>query len=300
MRVVSVLPSATETVFALGHGPELVGRSSECDFPPAARSLPAVMRPRTSDADSSSAAIDRRVRSARAEDESLYVVDVPLLRTLRPDLFLTQDLCGVCSITGPELQSACEEAGVRPEIVSLSPHNLEEVWWSVETVGRALGDPAAGEALAATLRYRARPTSVVTAARVAVVEWLDPPILAGLWAPDMVRSAGGIPIGPRSGEPGITTSWAALAAERPDLVVLSPCSFSVERTRKELEEIALQSQVAHCRGATLGTYVADEAYFSRPGPRLAEGVELLRHLLRREAWKPPMPVVSLSSKGVPT
>ncbi|HLM91745.1 MAG TPA: cobalamin-binding protein [Thermoplasmata archaeon] len=299
MRVVSVLPSATETVFALGHGSDLVGRSSECDYPEAARHLPAVMRPRTWDAHASSAAIDRRVRTARAENESLYVLDIPLLRDLRPDVLLTQDLCGVCSVTGPEVQAACADAGVRPEVVSLTPRNLEEVWSSIETVGRALDDPTAGRTLATNLRSRTRRHRKIANPRVAVMEWLDPPILAGLWVPEMIEAAGATPLGPLSGEPGRRTTWAAVASERPDLVVLSPCSFSVHRTRAEFADTALRYEVARCKGAAFGTYVADEAYFSRPGPRLADGVDLLRHLLDREDWVPPMPVVPLSSAEAP-
>jgi len=282
-------------VFALGHGSELVGRSSECDFPAAARRLPAVMRPRTWDADAPSAAIDARVRSARAQNESLYVLDIPLLRELQPDLLLTQDLCGVCSVTGPEVQSACAEAGVRPEVVSLTPRTLDEVWTSVEAVGRAVRDPAVGGRLAAKLRARTQPSAPRQPQRVAVVEWLDPPILAGLWASEMIHAAGATSLGPRPGEPGNRTTWEALAAQRPDLVVLSPCSFSVERTREELQDPHLRREVGRCEPAPRGTFVADEAYFSRPGPRLADGVELLRHLLEGGDWSPPMPVVPLPS-----
>lgn len=289
MRVVSVLPSATEMVFALGHGPELVGRSSECDFPIFARSLPAVMRPRTWDADAPSEVIDARVRAARDRNESLYTLDIPLLRELRPDLLLTQDLCGVCSVTGPEVQSACAEAGVRPEVVSLTPTTLSEVWDSVETVGRALRDAPSGRSLAGSLRARTASVSGPSGPRVAVVEWLDPPILAGLWVPDMIRAAGAIPIGPGAGEPGIRTTWEEIHARGPDLLVLSPCSFSVERTELELDRPDLRQQLLLGGQPPLGTWVADEAYFSRPGPRLADGVELVRHLISREAWRPPMP-----------
>ena len=144
MRVVSVLPSATEIVFALGHGAELVARSAECDYPPEAKRLPVAMRPRTLDAERPSRAIDQRVREARARNESLYDLDSDLLRTVRPDLLLTQSLCGVCSVTEQEVQAACDLAGVRPEVVSLAPTNLAEVWASFTTVARALRDPDAG------------------------------------------------------------------------------------------------------------------------------------------------------------
>jgi iron complex transport system substrate-binding protein len=289
MRVVSVLPSATEIVFALGHGPELVGRSEECDYPAGARSLPVVMRPRTWDRDRPSREIDARVRSVRAGGQSLYELDVALLRALRPDLLLTQDLCGVCSVTDREVEEACAEAGVRPRIVALSPRRLEEVWRSVETVGGALGDPETARGLAGRLRRRSTRPPARAGGRVAVVEWLDPPILAGLWTPDIVRAAGGTPLGPEAGAVGLRTTWEEIAAMHPDLLILSPCSFSVDRSRRELEDLPVARAV---RGAApeRGTFVADEAYFSRPGPRLADGIDLVRGLLDGATEGLPMPV----------
>jgi iron complex transport system substrate-binding protein len=300
MRVISVLPSATEIVDALGHGPELVGRSSECDFPPEVRNLPVVMRPRTWDADRRSSEIDERVRGARARNESLYELDLDLLRELRPDLLLTQNLCGVCSVTEEEVALACARAGVRPRIVSLAPTNLPQVWDSVETVGEALGDAEKGKELAGSLRSRTRP-GPSTGRTVAVVEWLDPPILAGLWTPDLVTAAGGMPVGPSSSEPGARTTWPELVAASPDLLVVSPCSFSVARSRLELKnDPALLAAVRSVR-PPLGTFVADEAYFSRPGPRLAAGADLIRTLLEGGKPQGPMPVepLPMGSSGAP-
>ncbi|MGP8077746.1 MAG: cobalamin-binding protein [Thermoplasmata archaeon] len=289
MRVVSVLPSATEIVYALGHGRDLVGRSAECDYPPEAAALPVVMRSRSLDQDRPSREIDARVRSARSAGKSLYELDVGLLRSLRPDLLLTQDLCGVCSVTDREVEEACAAAGVRPRIVSLAPRRLEEVWRSVETVGDVLGDPIAGRELAEKLRKRSSRSVPRGAARVAVVEWLDPPILAGLWTPDIVRQAGGLPLGPEEGTVAARTTWPGIAEMRPDLVVLSPCSFTVERTRRELRDPRIAEAVRPLAPAR-GTFLADEAYFSRPGPRLADGVDLVSDLLRGALHHPPMPV----------
>jgi iron complex transport system substrate-binding protein len=294
MRVISVLPSATEIVDSLGHGGELVARSSECDFPPTVRNLPVVMRPRTWDADRPSAEIDERVRRARERSESLYDLDLDLLRELRPDLLLTQNLCGVCSVTEEEVAKACALAGVRPRVVSLAPTRLSEVWDSIETVGEALGDPSRGKELAVSLRDRTRqlPSSGRT---VAIVEWLDPPILAGLWTPDLVVAAGGVPVGPRPSEPGARTTWPELARQAPDLLVVSPCSFSVGRSKREFgDNPALLAAVRSVR-APLGAFVADEAYFSRPGPRLAAGAELVRTLLEGKEPRGPMPVDPLPS-----
>jgi iron complex transport system substrate-binding protein len=292
MRVVSVLPSATEMVFALGHGADLVGRSEECDYPGEVRRLPVVMRPRTRDGDAPSGAIDARVAATRAKGESLYLLDVELLARLRPDLLVTQDLCGVCSVTGSEVEEACARAGVRPEVVSLTPRTLGEVWDSVDTLADALGDRPAGRDLSGRLRAVSRAPPRGTGPRVAIVEWLDPPILAGLWAPEMVRAAGAVPIGPRPGEPGVRTTWEAIAAERPDLVILSPCSFSVARTTGELQRGTIRSGLDRLGTPSVGVFMADEAYFSRPGPRLAHGIDLVRHLILRDAWQSPMPVVS--------
>ncbi len=289
MRIVSVLPSATEIACALGHEPELVGRSAECDYPASVAGLPVVMRPRTLDSDRPSAEIDRRVQAARKRKESLYELDIDLLRRLRPDLILTQDLCGVCSVTEAEVAAACAIADVAPRIVSLTPRSLAGVWETVAQIAREIDDPDAGRELSGRLRARSRPSRRSgTPARVAVVEWLDPPILAGLWVPDLIRAAGGTTLGPRSGRTGVRTSWSELAAMAADLVVLSPCSFSVERTRRELEHPLLREAVGALRPGR-GVFLADEAYFSRPGPRLADGVDLLRHLLRSTDWAPPMP-----------
>ena len=297
MRVVSVLPSATEMVFALGHGPELVGRSAECDFPVVVRDRPVVMWPRAWDGDAPSGEIDARVRVTRSRGESLYHLDVPRLAELRPDLFLTQDLCGVCSVTGPEVETACAAAGVRPQILSLTPRTLEDVWTSVESVGAALGVAPGGRWLARTLRARADTGAGSSGRRVAVLEWLDPPILAGLWVPDMIVEAGGIPSAGVSGGPGVRTSWAELSRLDPELVILSPCSFSVERTRRELADESVRRGLHELGAPALGMYLADEAYFSRPGPRLADGVELVRHLVGQEEWSAPMPVEPLLAVG---
>jgi iron complex transport system substrate-binding protein len=289
VRIVSVLPSATEIVCALGARAELVGRSAECDYPPDVTSVPVVMRPKTWDADRPSGEIDRRVQRARAAGESLYRLDVELLRRLEPDVLLTQDLCGVCSVTEAEAVEACARAGVRPRFVSLTPHNLEEVWSSVAAVGAAIGRAREGSALAVRLRERSASPTTGGATRVAVVEWLDPPILAGLWTPRIVSAAGGVPLGPPEGSVGQRTSWPALAGMAPDLVVLSPCSFSVERTKRELARAPVLASAAPALRACR-VYLADEAYFSRPGPRLADGVDLVRSLLAGARGPFPMPV----------
>src|SRR5579875_390996 len=299
MRIVSVLPSATEIVWTLGHGPELVARSEECDYPPEVRRLPAVMRPKTRDFELPSAAIDARVQSVRSRQESLYELDIPALQRLNPDLLLTQDLCGVCSVTDAEVASACATAGIAPCIVSLAPRTLEDVAVSLEQVGEAIGDASAGRTAADLFRQRIRALDPVPAAnRVAIVEWLDPPILAGLWAPDQVRAAGGVALATQPGTPGVRTRWDALGELRPDLVILAPCSFPIDRTRREIASTPSIGAALGRLDPSRGIWLADEAYFSRPGPRLADGVELIRSLLHGsrptgrlpvERWSPAAP-----------
>ncbi len=300
MRVVSVLPSATEIVCALGHSFDLVGRSAECDYPPEVRRLPIVMRPRTLDSDRPSAEIDARVRRARSQDESLYTLDTKLLGLLRPELLLTQDLCGVCSVTSDEVAEACRRAGVNPRVVSLMPRTLEDVWATFPTVAAALGDSGAGSRLVATILERLPSPGRVSGARprVAVVEWLDPPILAGLWCSEMIRLGGGESIGPGAGSPGERTEWKSIGDRGVDLLVISPCSFSVPRTSRELANHSLAEAIARV-APPLGTFIADEAFFSRPGPRLAEGIRLVHGLLERRPEPTPMAVERWSGTSGP-
>ncbi|MCI4358421.1 MAG: cobalamin-binding protein [Thermoplasmata archaeon] len=280
MRIVSLLPSATEIVCALEAKHSLVGRSSECDYPATIRALPAVMRPNVDDSKAPSGKIDERVRATRARSESLYHLDVDLLRSLRPDLLLTQDLCSVCSVTEAEAAEACAVAGIRPRVLSLSPRTLREVGQSIETVGEAIGNRTGVRALVDRLHHRGSgPEAGDSSGRptIAVVEWLDPPILAGLWVDEMVKQVGGRSIGPGEGEPGERTTWEAISRQRPDLVIVSPCSFSVDRTRAEPALLRAFERIG-ASPPRLGAWLADEAFFSRPGPRLSEGIALLEGL----------------------
>ncbi|MCI4323347.1 MAG: cobalamin-binding protein [Thermoplasmata archaeon] len=294
MRVVSLLPSATEIVAWLGHEPALVGRSAECDYPVEIRNRPVVMRARFPHSDSSSVSIDQSVREIRGRGESLYDLDTDLLRELRPDALFTQDLCGVCSVTPEEVAEACRVAGIAPQIVTLTPRSLTDILSNVRTVAQALDDPRAGQRrsaeLAAAFRDRRAPDDGRPS--VAVVEWLDPPILAGLWTPEMIQAAGGVPVGGVvPGMPGRRTTWEELAESRPSIVVVSPCSFSVERTISELDQPSVRAGLSWLTDARL--IIADEAHFSRPGPRLAAGLELLRSLVERDVPRSPFPVRSL-------
>ncbi len=290
MRVVSLLPSATEIVCALGARDELVGRSAECDYPEDVADVPVVLRPRTWDAEAPSAQIDARVRAVRGIGESLYELDVPATARLRPDLLLTQNLCRVCSVTESEVAEACRAAGVSPTILALTPRRLEEVWETVATIGRALGREREARELRERLEARAGAgPAPAEAPTVAVVQWLDPPILAGLWTPEIVARAGGRAWGVRAGEPARRTTWSEVERGGPELVVLSPCSFSVPRTTRELRDSPVRPEVERLRPPR-GLWVADQAYFSRPGPRLADGIRLVADLLTQRASTGPMAV----------
>lgn len=288
MRIVSLLPSATETVFALGRGAHLVGRSEECDYPTEARDRPVVMRARAHDQGRSSKDIDERVRASRDDPNGLYELDLGLLRSLAPDVILTQDLCRVCSVTDDQVREACRASGVDPTIVSVSPTRLAEVWGGILEIGRAVGAEREAADWVARADAQSRPPIERNERlpSVAVVEWLDPPILAGLWVPDMIDAAGGSPWKVRAGAPGARIRWEQLGDPAPDLIVLSPCSFSVERTRTETRAGGLRDQIDGLR-PRLGIWITDEAYFSRPGPRLLGGTALLRALLTGK--QPPDP-----------
>lgn len=290
MRVVSVLPSATEIVCAVGARTALVGRSAECDYPSGIEGLPVVMQAKSLGAEHSSREIDARVRAFRARDESLYAIDLARLAELRPDLLLTQDLCRVCSVTDDEARAACAQAGVAPRILSIAPRSLSEVWASVATIGAAVGRAEQGRRLSEELAARTPPAGRGSRPRVLVLEWIDPPIEAGLWTPELVESAGGRPWSRADTGTAHDVDLGTIAADPPDLVIVSPCSFPVERTRRELEGTELGGRLARLR-VPRGVWLADEAHFSRPGPRLAEGRDLVERLLRGDRPSGRLPVV---------
>lgn len=278
-RIVSLLPSATEIVCALGAGDELVGISHECDFPPEVAGRPVLTRSRLDPA-ASSRAIDGAVRAVVADALSLYAVDEERLAALAPDVIVTQDLCEVCAVSLDDVRAAvarlAARAGARRpvEIVSLSPTRLGNVLDDLERVGRAIGRVGAAIELRARLAARmdaigrripsARP-------RVATIEWLDPLMLGGTWMPELVERAGGVAVGVEPGRPAPTVSPAELAALAPEVVVVKPCGFSIERTL--LERPLLERLAAVVGGRILVT--DGNAYFNRPGPRLVESLEIL-------------------------
>lgn len=338
MKVVSFLPSATEMVYALGQGASLVGRSHECDYPPEARSLPIVMRAKADQTGRSSGEIDAWVQAQMTAHQELYTVDQPTLERLAPDVILTQDLCHVCSITPEGLADSLGHLGHRPEVLVLSPTKLEHLFRDIRTVAKALHVEDRGKALCADLerriaaatpgpraggaprptfegeepeqpaRARPRTPSDASLPRVLVLEWLDPPMVAGLWVPDMIRRAGGVPLLVKSGGPSPRVTWDTLRGVGADLVVIAPCAFPVERTLGELRGPRVHPlEDLH---APRGIWAVDEAFFARPGPRLAEGIELLADLLHgpgrprrsfegraQPAFRGPVPLYRVPTRG---
>lgn len=275
-RIVSLLPSATEIVCALGAADALVGISHECDFPPEIRDRPVLTRSRVG-AHGSSRAIDAAVRAAIPEALSIYAVDDALLGSLEPDVIVTQDLCEVCAVSLDDVRAAVARLAHRTsvEIVSLRPTRLDEVLGDVERVAAAIDREDEGRALRRHLEARieaiaGRAARTETRPRVVSLEWIDPLMLGGTWMPELIELAGGTAIGATAGEPAPTIDAAALERLAPDVVVVKPCGFSLERA---LEEREIIERVVP-DGARV--YVTDgSAFFNRPGPRLVESLEIM-------------------------
>ena len=274
--IISLLPAATEIVFALGAGDELVGRSHECDYPARARTLPVVSRPALELDGLGQSEVDAAVAAKMRTGESLYMVDEVLLRALSPDVILTQDLCQVCAPSGNELTRALKSLSRRPEIVYLTPRTLAEIDENILEVGRVIGRVSEAEALVASNHERLERVRVATKSkprrRVSFLEWTDPPFCAGHWVPEMIEIAGGDDRLGRPGADSVRISWDDVRAWSPEVVIVAPCGYGLaEATRlaRGLPEVA---------GARVVPVDAN-AYFARPGPRYAEGVEVLAELI---------------------
>jgi iron complex transport system substrate-binding protein len=273
-------------VHALGAGAELVGRSHECDYPASVSRLPVVSRPVLELDESSPASIDSAVARQMESGDTLYRIDEVLLRELKPDVILTQNLCKVCAPSGDELTRAVRKFDLRPEVLFLTPQTLSEIDCNVLEVGRAIGRLGEAEALLESNRERlARVRAAVATAplrRVVFLEWTDPPFCAGHWVPEMISAAGGEdPLG-RPGRDSVRMEWKDVVNRRPEMVIVSPCGYRLERSSE------LARGLDRVPGAAL--YAVDaNAYFARPGPRVVEGVELLAHLFHPKLFPWPHP-----------
>ncbi len=274
MRICSLLPSATEIVADLGLVDSLVGVSEECRWPPEVVGKPIVTAPRVHMADLSSVEIDATVRASLGASGSLYAVDAGLLESLAPDLIVTQDLCPVCAVSSGDLASACV---VTAEVVSLDPMRLDEVAGSVELLAQRLGVAERGAEVAGEMRAALAELGAATAGaqrrRIFVAEWIDPPFTAGHWVPEMVALAGGLDVLGRAGERSERTTWDAVLAEEPELVVIAACGFDADEALRRSEGLELPVPAIVVDG---------DSYFSRPAPRLADGARQLGHLLHPE------------------
>ena len=282
-RIVSFLPAGTETVHALGAGDELVGRSHECDYPASVIDLPVVSRPALELDGVAPEDIDRAVAERMETGASMYAIDEALLRELRPDVIITQNLCRVCAPSGNELSRAVKDFTVTPEILFLTPRNVAEVEDNILAVGKAIGREPEAESLVQSNRERIARVSATVAEvprrRVVFLEWTDPLFCGGHWVPEMIALAGGDdPLG-RAGEDSVRITWDDVADASPEMIIVSPCGYRLD------ESVELARSMP--RDLDANVYAVDaNAYFARPGPRLAEGVELLAHIFHpdRVRW----------------
>ena len=281
MRLVSLLPSATEIVYALGLGDQLVGVTFECDEPPAARQEKTVVVGGADTSGMSPGAIDAYVRERLAAGDELYTLHADALAGLAPDLIFTQDLCRVCALPSGHVDAAIEHLGCRADVLSLDPHSLDDVLDTILQVGARTGAGEQAERVVANLRRRLADVRERVAGRrrprVLMVEWVDPPFTAGHWVPDLVAAAGGEPVAADSGGRSVPTSWDALQAGQPEIVVVAPCGFHLAGALEQAAAVA-----PHFPGVPVWAIDAD-GLVVRPGPRLINGVEALAAILHPEA-----------------
>ena len=273
------MPSATEMLFALGLGDDVTAVTHECDHPPEALERPKVTRdvigPGLPPAE-----VDRAVRELTEQGRAIYELDEDALRRLQPDLIVTQALCAVCAVSYDEVRAVAERLDSNPQVLSLDPHTLGEMLGDVRTLAEATDTKDAGVDLVQDAASRIDRVRLATRAsepvRVAALEWLDPIYVAGHWTPQLIEYAGGIDVLGMPGENSERRSWEEVAAARPEVVVVMPCGYDAERAAEEAYDYADELDEL---GAKRVVAVDAAAYFSRPGPRLIEGLELLGHVL---------------------
>jgi iron complex transport system substrate-binding protein len=292
MRIVSLLASSTEIVCALGLGDRLVGRSHECDFPEWVKRLPVCTSPKFA-VTGTSADIDRRVKETLQAETSVYAVDADLLDELRPDVIVTQAQCEVCAVSLRDVEAAVGRMRTRPKVVSLNPNALADVWTDVRAVAAACGVPDRGEALIADLQRRMNAVADRVAGRprptVACIEWIDPLMAAGNWVPELVELAGGVNLFGEAGKHSPWMTWDDLMRRDPDVIVVLPCGFDIDRTKAELPALTSRLGWGNLTAVRTGrVWAADgNAFFNRPGPRLVEALEMLAAAVHSEAIERP-------------
>jgi iron complex transport system substrate-binding protein len=288
-RIVSLLPSATEIVFALGLGERLVGVTHECDFPAQARLKP-VLTASTLPSALAAGEIDRHVRASVHAGSSLYALDSELLERLAPDLILTQELCAVCAVSYDVVARAARSLRGDPRIVSLEPASLEDLYANVATIGERTGVPQVARSLIGALRARTAALADAVAGlnrpRTLLLEWTDPPMSAGHWIPELIELAGGVPVLANPRANSTMLAWDAIAAADPDVVLVAPCGFDLAATRAAVAQLAGGEPTWDTLRAVRNgrAYAFDgNAYVSRPGPRLIETAEIFAAALHGTA-----------------
>lgn len=287
-RIVSLLPSATEIVAALGFGENLVGRSHECDFPAGVEQLPVCSSSRISTV-GTSRDIDQRVKALVSEGISMYEVDAELLRRLKPDFVLTQTQCAVCAVTPDDLKEALSGwHGSDTATLSLEPNNLADVWQDIRGVGESLGVPDVARSLADSLVERLdkirNKTAPLSKPTVAALEWTSPLMAGGNWMPELIEAAGGQSLLAESGAHSPEIDWETLIASDPDVIMLMPCGFRLARSREDIEILRKNPHWNSMKAVRNGqVYIIDgHHYFNRPGPRLVESAEIVAEILHPE------------------
>jgi iron complex transport system substrate-binding protein len=305
MKIVSLLPSATEIVYALDLSEDLVGVTHECDHPPAARAKPCVSTTSLSlDDGVAPAAVDRLVSEKVASGEPLYVLDERRIRELQPDLILAQDLCKVCAVPSGQVTDALDKIGCSADVVSLDPSTVDEILDGIVAVGSAAGrEELAGElvrSLGARVEAVATKASSLPVPRVLALEWPEPPFAGGHWVPEMIELAGGADVLGTKGAPSRRVSWDEVAAAAPEVVVYMPCGYGLAGAAGQahclFEVPPFRSTPAAREGAVFA--VDASAYFSRPGPRVVDGLEILAWALHPESFpNPPAGTVARIAPG---
>lgn len=289
MRIASLVPSATELLFALGLGESVVGVTHECDFPAAASDLPHLTRTVIPDG-LDAAAIDRAVRERTERGEALYELDADRLAELDPDLIVTQAVCEVCAVSFDDVTAVAAELPSHPRVMSLDPSTLADVLADAERLGAVTGARLPAERLLADARARLDQVRAAVAGverpRTVALEWVDPPFVGGHWVPEMIALAGGRDVIGRAGHKSLTLDWEDIQASRPEAVICMPCGYDARRSAREAGDH--RERLAGLGAATI-VAVDAAAYFSRPGPRLVDGVELLAHALHPERMGAPPP-----------
>jgi iron complex transport system substrate-binding protein len=275
MKICSFLPSGTEILFALGLGDSVCGVTFECDHPAEARSKPVVVYSKLPHGLTENE-IDQQVKDVAAGGASLYRLDVKKLRDIQPDMIVTQDLCHVCAASPNDLGAVLSSFTHAPQILALTPHTLNDVWSDIQTVGDACQRSEEARQLVSSTKQQLAELKAdqVNPPRVLCLEWLDPPFVGGHWVPEMVRLAGGIDVLGRVGKPGYEIDWRGIVASDPDFILAMPCGYHRQDVEQELERVPFPPEWLYLRAVRNGNVFAmdSSSHFSRPGPRLLDGI----------------------------